>query len=75
MLVNTVGVIDSDYYNNEKNGGEIFVKFHNYGPDEITIPAGEGMVQCIFSKFLITDDDDAIKRNVIRDGGIGSTSK
>ena len=30
-LVNQVGVIDSDYYNNSDNEGYIFIKLHNQG--------------------------------------------
>lgn len=71
-LANTVGVIDSDYYENEKNEGHIFVKLRNEGDKPITINQGEGMCQFIFETYLLTCDDSSEE---IRIGGFGSTNK
>jgi len=71
-LANCTGIIDSDYYNNKNNEGEIFVKLHNQGTKELVIKQGEGMCQAIFKNFLIADDD-VVDSN--REGGLGSTSK
>lgn len=73
-LANTVGIIDSDYFNNEKNEGHIFIKLHNQGTEVLHIPTGEAMCQAIFEKYLVTDDD----ANTVggkREGGLGSTSR
>jgi len=72
-LANSTGIIDSDYYNNPKNEGEIFFKFHNQGDKTIRIPVGEGMAQVMFQKYLIADNDDETVGGD-REGGFGSTN-
>lgn len=64
-LVNQVGVIDADYYNNENNEGHIFIKLQNESDKTLNFKAGEALVQGIFMKFLITDSDPELnlKRN------------
>ena len=69
-LVNSTGIIDSDYYNNEENEGHIMIALLNYGKETVSLEKGERVAQGIFSKYLITNDDDATG---IRTGGIGST--
>ena len=71
-MCNQVGIIDSDYYNNEENEGHIFVKIKNEGESEVNINAGDRIVQGIFMKYLLTDDDMTTD---MRLGGIGSTDK
>lgn len=72
QLDNTMGVIDSDYYNSD-NEGHIFVKITNDGKEGKTlkVDAGSGFVQGIFLPYGITYNDEA---NGIRNGGFGSTS-
>ena len=70
MLVNSTGIIDSDYYNNEENEGHILIALINMGKEEVQLEKGERVAQGIFSKYLIATDDDATG---IRKGGIGST--
>lgn len=72
MLINTVGVIDCDYYENPDNDGNIGFKLKNLTDKEVVIKAGERIMQGIFTKYLITDDDDANKDRL---GGIGSTNE
>lgn len=74
QLDNTVGVIDSDYYNNESNEGHIFFKITNDGKagKPLVVNKGDAFAQGIIMPFILTDDDDAIGT---RSGGIGSTSK
>jgi dUTP pyrophosphatase len=72
-LANTVGVIDADY-RFSKNEGEIFVKLHNQGENQLRIKAKEAFGQGIFVKYLLIDGDDFTK-GADRDGGLGSTSK
>ena len=73
QLNNTVGIIDSDYYNSD-NEGHMFVKLTNDSNENknVELKAGQGMVQGIFFEFGITEDDDA---NEERNGGFGSTTK
>lgn len=56
-LVNQVGVIDADYYNNKNNEGHIFVKIQNEGTETVKFKAGEAIAQGIFLKYLITKSD------------------
>ena len=73
QLNNTVGIIDSDYYNSD-NEGHIFSKITNDSNEgkEMTVEAGTGFMQGIFLEYGITVDDDAVE---IRNGGFGSTTK
>ena len=70
-LNNTVGIIDSDYYNNVNNEGHIMCKMFNPTDKVITIKKGEAYAQGIFKEFFITEDDNATAKRV---GGIGSTN-
>ena len=72
MLINTVGIIDSDYYSNKDNDGNIGFKLKNLTDKEVTVEAGEKIMQGIFKKYLKADDDNV---NEERIGGIGSTGK
>ena len=71
MLVNTVGIIDSDYYSNKSNDGNIGFKLKNLTDKEVRIEAGERVLQGIFKKYLTIDNDECNKERV---GGIGSTN-
>lgn len=74
-LANTVGIIDSDYYDNIDNEGHCFAKMRNESETELLIiKKGEGIAQAIFQKFLLVDGDNFTTGN-IREGGIGSTDK
>ena len=54
-LVNQVGVIDADYYDNPDNEGEIFFKVQNEGEEVREFKAGESLVQGMFLKYLTVD--------------------
>ena len=56
-LVNQVGIIDFDYYNNQNNEGHIFIKIQNEGTGTVKFKAGEAIAQGIFLKYLITKSD------------------
>lgn len=73
QLDNTVGIIDSDYYNSD-NEGHIFIKITNDSRNntKLSIKAGEAFAQGIFIKYGLTADDNV---TAIRNGGIGSTNK
>lgn len=73
QLNNTVGIIDSDYYDSD-NEGHIFCKLTNDTREGKTLrlAAGEGYMQGIFLPFGITQDDEATQK---RNGGFGSTNQ
>lgn len=70
-LLNTTGIIDSDYYGNPSNDGNILIGVRNYGTKEVEIKAGERIAQGIFTKYLTVDDDVVLNKS--RSGGIGSS--
>ncbi|MCC8016118.1 MAG: deoxyuridine 5'-triphosphate nucleotidohydrolase [Clostridiales bacterium] len=73
QLDNSVGIIDSDYYNSS-NEGHIMIKISCDAYDDghtVTVSAGEGFAQGIFVEFGITFDDNA---GGVRNGGFGSTN-
>lgn len=74
MLVNNVGIIDADYYNNEDNEGHIMLALLNMGQEKVVLPKGERVAQGIFYTYLTADGDEKIAKSV-RGGGFGSTSK
>ena len=71
-MCNQVGIIDSDYYNNSDNEGHIWIKIQNEGNNDYNVKKGEAMIQGVFLKYLVVDNEESI--NTIRSGGIGSTS-
>ena len=71
-LDNTVGIIDSDYYNNEKNEGHIFIKITNEGNKTLEVKKGDAFCQGIFSEYFLAEEEEVTEE---RTGGIGSTSK
>ena len=60
-LVNQVGVIDADYYDNKDNEGHIFAKIQNEGTETVEFKAGDAVVQGIFLKYLKTKSDNNLK--------------
>ena len=73
MLKNTTGIIDSSYYENVSNDGNIGICLVNMGDKIQKIEKGERIAQGIFTKYLITDDDICLKLE--RTGGFGSSGK
>ena len=71
ILANGLGLIDSDYYNNAGNEGEIFLQLINLSPFNIQIKKGEAIGQGIILPYGITSDDVATGERI---GGFGSTS-
>lgn len=70
-MCNQVGIIDSDYNNNDENEGHIWVALQNEGDKDFVIKKGEAYCQGVFIKYLTCGDDV----DEIRNGGIGSTDK
>lgn len=73
MLDNTVGIIDSDYYN-ALNEGHIMIKVTNNSLDNkiLELKKGDAFAQGIFMIFGKTCDDDVTDERI---GGFGSTNK
>ena len=72
ILANSIGVVDSDYYENPDNDGHIMYAFFNFKAEDIEIKKGDRIGQAIFQKYLVTDNDIAQGE---RTGGFGSTNK
>ncbi len=76
QLKNTTGLIDSDYYNNPDNEGNIMLMLRNtneIGDEDIVFSQGEKIAQGVFVNFLLADGDSPENHTVERTGGIGST--
>lgn len=73
ILQNCTGIIDSSYFNNPKNDGNIGIPLWNTSDHKITIEAGERVIQGVFKKYLIADNDKYL--NGERVGGFGSSGK
>lgn len=73
MLKNTTGIIDSSYYENVSNDGNIGICLVNMGDKIQKIEKGERIAQGIFTKYLIADDDICLKLE--RTGGFGSSGR
>ena len=71
-LANTIGLIDSSYYNNEVNEGHIMAKYTR-GFKHFTAKAGDRVLQGIFVNVLFADEETV--RDTKRRGGFGSTGK
>ena len=72
-LMNSVGVIDSDFYNNPDNEGHFQIKLLNLGDKDFEVKVGDKIAQGVFMKYLTVDDEEEIEGE--RKGGLGSTGK
>ena len=70
VLINSVGVIDGDYYGNPDNEGHIFAQMKNITDQIVEVAKGERIVQGVFAPFLLADGDRAEGTRI---GGFGST--
>ena len=70
-LDNTVGIIDSDYYD-APNEGHILIKIHHGLNETVTIETGKAFAQGIFTEYGYSVDDDTDGERI---GGFGSTSE
>ena len=73
QLDNTVGIIDSDYFDSD-NEGHILVKITNDSKEDkvLMIKKGDRFIQGIFLPYGIVKNDST---TVVRNGGFGSTGK
>ena len=72
-MCNQIGIVDADFYNNEKNEGHMYYAIQNEGKEVLHFRAGDAICQGVFMKYYVTDDDTA--NPTVRKGGFGSTTK
>lgn len=72
ILANSIGLVDSDYYNNENNEGHLYFAFFNCSDKEIEIKKGDAIGQAVFNKYFVVDND--VESENTRIGGFGSTN-
>ena len=72
MIANGTGIIESDYYSNPSNDGNLGFRLINLGKEDYNIKAGDKIGQGVFTYFLTVDDEEEI--TTTRTGGFGSTS-
>lgn len=73
ILSNITGIIDSDYYENPGNDGNIGFSLLNTSGVGVELKAGDRVAQGIFQKYLVADNDKPLQEE--RVGGTGSTNK
>ena len=72
ILANSIGVVDSDYYENPDNDGHIMFAFYNIKDVDVEIKKGDAIGQGIFQKYFGVDNDNAEGERL---GGFGATNK
>ena len=70
VLANSVGVVDSDYFENPDNDGHIMFAVYNVSAKAVTFKKGERVGQGVFQAYLKADGDGAAQKRM---GGFGST--
>lgn len=73
MLSTSVSVIDSSYYNNVGNDGNIGISIVNTTGVTVELKAGDRIAQGVFVKYLTADNDEVLANE--RVGGSGSSGK
>ena len=72
IIPNGVGVVDSDYYDNSDNEGQIFGLFSCVGQKSYLIRKGDRIMQGIVIDYHVANNDITTG---VRMGGFGSTGK
>ena len=70
IIANTQGWIESDYYSNESNDGNIGFRLYNLGETPYIIEQGDKIGQGMFINYLVADNGNTDNQRV---GGFGST--
>lgn len=71
MMINQQGWIDSDYYSNESNDGNIGIFLKNVTDYPINIERGSRIAQGMFINYLVADNGNTDNERI---GGWGSTN-
>lgn len=69
-LVNTVGIIDADYYDNVKTDGNIGFALKNNSSEPISIKKNDRIMQGVIVPYCVAENCNG---DFIRGGGFGST--
>ena len=72
MLANTQGWVDSDYYSNIENDGNIGIFLKNISNEPQKLEKGSRIAQGMFIKYLTVDNDNVTTKRV---GGFGSSGQ
>ena len=73
VLINGVGVVDADYYENPDNDGDIGFMFYNIKDEDVTLEPGEKLGQGVFELYgTLTNETEVTDE---RTSGWGSTGK
>lgn len=75
VLMNGVGIVDSDYYGNPDNDGEICFAFSSLNETGSFIKKDEKIGQGIIQKYIKAENDYSSNPTAERVGGFGSTGK
>lgn len=70
VIANGTGIIDSDYYGNSDNDGNIGFRLLNLGEEPYRIKIGDRIGQGVFVKYGTTQNDETATK---REGGFGSS--
>ena len=71
IIANGTGIIDSDYYSNESNDGNIGFRLLNLGKTPYEIKVDDRIGQGVFMKYGTVKEDNTTAK---RTGGFGSTN-
>lgn len=72
MIANTQGWIESDYYSNPDNDGNIGIRLFNLGTEPYVVKSGDRIAQGMFIKYLVADNGNT---DCVRKSGFGSSGK
>lgn len=72
MIANTQGWIDSDYYSNADNDGNIGIRLLNLGNTSYVVKSGDRIAQGMFVKYLVADNGNT---DCVRKSGFGSSGR
>lgn len=72
-MANGFGIIDSSYYNNNKNEGNIGIPLFTLSDFPTIIPEGIIIASAVTRKYFTVDNEITVDK--VREGGFGSTNK
>lgn len=72
VLANGTGVVDSDYFGNPDNDGNIGLPLHNYSDSLVKFKSGDRVAQGVIHKIVNTSPN-YVPSTKARKGGFGST--
>ena len=73
ILGNGIGVVESDYYSNSGNDGNLGFRLYNFSKEPYVIKKGDKIGQGFFINILCVDNEKEVTS--VRTGGFGSTNK